>query len=144
MYMYAYFTLFHAFSLLPQLVHGQCFLNAQLHRYENMYNVEIRPNGQNGPYCCCDQGGGTCRSSLSQISTTSCSSPNKFCDTYFVATLSDGQNFETWPTMFTSRVSKDSSTSTNVNYMFSFFLSKVPSESVRLYMRYLICIIVSN
>ena len=124
----------HAFSLLPQLVHGQCFLNAQLYQYENMYNVEFRPNQNNGPFCCCDHS--TCQSNLNQLSTTSCSSSNKLCDTYFVATLSENPNFETWPTMLTSDVFEQSSTSTNVNYTFHFFLTKVPSESVCVYIRY--------
>ena len=124
---------FYAFSQQSQLVHGQCFLNIQLHQYENMYNVEFRQERDNEPFCCCDQGSDTCRSNLDKIITSSCAS-NKMCDTYFVATLSNNQNFETWPIMLTSEVFEDSST-LEVNYMFYFFLSKVPSESVCVYMR---------
>ena len=133
-----------AFSLLLQLVHGQCFLSIHLHKFENMYNMEFRQERDNDPFCCCDKkGGSTCWSSLDEISTSSCD-PEKLCDTYFVATLSSNQNFETWPTMFRSKVFEDSSTSKNVNYTFYFFLSEVPTESVCAYMRYLICIILSN
>ena len=125
----------YTFSLLLQLVQGQCFLNIHLHQYENMYNVEFRQDETKGPFCCCNQKGGHCRSNLQQLSTMFCD-PEKLCDTYFVATLSDNQNFESWPKMLTSEVFEDSSKSTDVNYTFHFFLSKVPSESVCAYMIY--------
>ena len=123
---------FYAFSLLLQLVHGQCILNIHLHQYENMYNVEFREDKTNGPFCCCDKG--KCRSNLDKIAQSPCNS-NKFCDTYFVATLSENQNFETWPPMSTSEVFEESSSKNDVNYTFHFFLSEVPGESVCAYMR---------
>ena len=134
MYICAFVTWFYAFSLLLQLVHGQCFLNIQLHQYENMYNLEIRTHGNSDRFCCCDKGGNTCWSNLDEISTSSCK--NTRCETYFVATLSESQNFETVPTMLTSEVLSIGSTSFNVDYTFEFFLSKVPSESVCAYIRY--------
>ena len=133
MYIRACVTSFYAFSLLLQLVHGQCFLNIHLHQFQNMYNVDFRPDETMGPFCCCDDGKSTCRSKLDEISTSSC---NKKCETYFVATLAESQKFETTPTMLTSEVFSSRSTSIDVDYTFQFFLSKVPIESVCAYIRY--------
>ena len=98
-----------------------------------MYNVEFRQDETKGPFCCCDQGSSKCQSNLDEIITTC--HPKILCDTYFVATLSEKQNFRPWSTMWTSEVFDDSSTRTDVNYTFPFFLSEVPSESVCAYMR---------
>ena len=113
------------------MVHGQCFLNIQLHQYENIYNVEIRPD-LTDPFCCCDQN--RCQSNLDEISKKSCDR-DQLCDSYFEASMLESQNFETWPTMFRSEVFEDSSTRTDVNYTFYFLLSKVPSELVCVNMR---------
>ena len=94
-----------------------------------MYNAEIRQSQGSDQYCCCDQGSDTCRTNLNVFSTTECPS-NKFCDTYFVVTFPDNQNFEPYPTMLLSDVFTDTSTATDVNHKFQFFLSGVPSESV--------------
>ena len=127
------FSNMYTFSLPLQMVHGQCFLNIQLHQYENMYSAVFRSERNDDPFCCCEQGGGHCQSKLVDISTKTCN--DDFCDTFFVATLSDSHNFETWPRMWMSDVFHGSSTRTDVNYTFHFFLSKVPIESVCVHMR---------
>ena len=96
-----------------------------------MDNVEIRPSKSKDQFCCCDQGDNTCQKNLEAFSSNKnkCAS-NKLCDTYFVVTLSDYQNFEPCPTMLQSNVFTENSTSTDVNYKFQFFLGGAPSESV--------------
>ena len=121
-----FFFIYASLYCYIQLVDGQCILNVQLHQFQNIYNVEIRPENARGQYCCCDQGDGTCRQNLF---ATECAS-DEFCDTYFVITWSDNLNLEPYSTILLSDVLTNTSTSTDVNYNFQFLLSGVPSESV--------------
>ena len=117
----------------PQLnlVYGQCILNIRLHQFENVYNVVIRPEEAPNQICCCGQSSVVpCQSNLSAYFTTQCS-PYQFCDTNFVATLSDCQISDPCPTILSTDVYYYSSTMTDVNYVFQIDLSAFPSESVR-------------
>ena len=118
-------------SPLLQLVNGQCILNIKMHQFENMYNVEIRPEQEPSQVCCCDQPHDTCQSDLSAFSGAEheCASYES-CDTYFVANLSECQISDPCPTILNSNVFNNNSTGTDVNYTFRFNLSTVPRESV--------------
>ena len=147
MYTWVVQLCFYIISLMLQLVYGQCILNVQLHQFDNIYNVEIRPEQTPSQFCCCDQGGDTCQTNLTAFSTTECDSYVS-CDTYFVATLSECQISDPCPATLLSDVFHGISTMTDADYEFRFDLSTVPNESVwyelcaRMYE--LVCIILSR
>ena len=91
----------------------------------NMYNVEIRNNDN---ICCCDAS--TCFNNLDDFSVDTC---DPRCDTYFVLSFMECQDFAPCPVTKTTDVSTNSDTTTNVNYKFSFNVSSSAIEPVRVW-----------
>ena len=113
-------------SLYPiQLVNGQCFLNVELNQFQNLRSLEIRQDsGGNDIFCCCDDH--LCLNNPEYLPTEIC---NPLCDTFFVVNL-ECEDSAPCPVSMITDVTKNSATTTNVNYKFSFNLSNTAIDSV--------------
>ena len=95
-------------------------------QFQNMYNVEIRPDLLGNDWiCCCD--GFPCNYNLEEFSFDTC---DPECDTYFFLTFLECQDSEPCPVMMITDTSANSATTTYVNYDFYYNLSSFATDSV--------------